>query len=53
MRGFFYFRILKNLFNMGKGDKKTARGKRFAGSFGKFRLRIALKKKAIAAAATK
>ncbi len=31
---------------MGRGDKKTKKGKRFAGSFGKFRERIskALKK---------
>ncbi len=26
---------------MGRGDKKTKKGKRFAGSFGKFRMRIA------------
>ncbi len=25
---------------MGRGDKKTKKGKRFAGSFGKFRMRI-------------
>jgi ribosomal small subunit protein bTHX len=40
---------------MGKGDKKTARGKRFASSFGKFRMRISnlrkVKAKGVAAAA--
>jgi 30S ribosomal protein S31 len=37
--GFFYFcisSINKNI-PMGKGDKKTAKGKRFKGSFGKTR----------------
>ncbi|HKB45885.1 MAG TPA: 30S ribosomal protein THX [Chitinophagaceae bacterium] len=39
-------RIIKIYF-MGRGDKKTAKGKRFKGSFGKSRPRkVAAKKKA-------
>lgn len=34
--GFFIFAFLKKNI-MGKGDKKTAKGKRFKGSFGKAR----------------
>ena len=48
MEGFFYFRssLIKNKTNkMGRGDKKTAKGKRFKGSFGKSRPhKIAVKK---------
>jgi 30S ribosomal protein S31 len=32
---------------MGRGDKKTKRGKIFKGSFGKFRMRVAKVKKLI------
>jgi 30S ribosomal protein S31 len=35
--GFFIFAIHKNKTIMGRGDKKTAKGKRFKGSFGKSR----------------
>ena len=36
---------LKNKINMGRGDKKTAKGKRFKGSFGKARPAKSTKKK--------
>ena len=52
MSGFFYFCILelidqinKNKF-MGRGDKKTKKGKIFKGSFGKTRPAKVVKKKA-------
>lgn len=38
---------------MGKGDKRTAKGKRFAGSYGKARLKKTKTVKAKAPAATK
>ena len=54
MEGFFYFRhslIKKQINTMGRGDKKTAKGKRFKGSFGKSRPhKIAVKKAEVKAA---
>jgi 30S ribosomal protein S31 len=45
--GFFIFVIqFKKYIFMGRGDKKTAKGKRFKGSFGKSRPANAAKKKA-------
>lgn len=39
MARFFYFYKLKKHFTMGRGDKKTKKGKRFKGSFGVHRPR--------------
>ncbi|MFY8129069.1 MAG: 30S ribosomal protein THX [Chitinophagaceae bacterium] len=48
MKGFFYVCTLikfKIIITMGRGDKKTAKGKRFKGSFGKSRpQKVAVKK---------
>lgn len=51
--GFFIFVVqsqLKNYNIMGRGDKKTAKGKRFLGSFGKSRPHKTRNIKAAAAA---
>jgi 30S ribosomal protein S31 len=44
--GIFYFCTHLKIYTMGRGDKKTAKGKRFKGSFGKSRPATATKKKA-------
>jgi ribosomal small subunit protein bTHX len=53
---FLFLQLINKNFKtttMGRGDKKTKKGKRFAGSFGKFRMRISRILKKTEAVATK